>query len=600
MERFLMSLPSYDEEGTIDMNAYRQQQDEDDYEGTIDMSEYSNSKEAQEASTWDYVKEAGIQSALGFAKSYTWPADVLKLAMVGEGLTDIDDIEEAFKKEGKKFDKDKYIKTVFEQGEFIPTQELLQDIAQKKTGINLEPKTKIGKSFNKLFFLGGLAKGKGFSKEAIKKGAKAGATGSATTAALRETGAPDLVSELGGDLASGVSISLSKQARKISPEAKRLQDVADKHGLPFMEAMLKDEISPSAKISIGRKQALEKKLGMSTEEAIKGVIEDRIPLSRLKNSGVDLEVLETEAYDKVKELASKNPKALNAEQIGTDIDREVARIKSLAPSPSDAQKAALKILEGEKDLLSSGKATTEQLVNQTQNYNSNVKSIYRKPEFSGVENEVKNAYAFLNNSIRNNIESQSGKEVIDSLKAANRIHGETASLARTEGLVNKAFKDGKYSAKKLNQVLDSKQGTILRRDIGEQGVKELRDIAKFGQQAQAATAQYANSAKHKFNVSQWGPLAGFILAKVPLVGVGAAYVKPVIDYVRGWTLTNPAARTELAKIMKNASNGQFKNMAKDFAGIESEMIKEYGSIEEFMKQGIKELQFYREGEEDEV
>ena len=600
MERFLMSLSSYDEEGTIDMNAYRQQQDEDDYEGTIDMSEYSDSKEAKEASTWDYVKDAGIQSALGFAKSYTWPADVLKLAMVGEGLTDIDDIEEAFKKEGKKFDKDKYIKTVFEQGEFIPTQELLEDIAQKKTGINLEPKTKIGKSFNKLFFLSGLAKGKGFSKEALNKGITSGAKGAATTAALRELGAPEFISELGGDAATGLSAALKKQPRRIPAEAKRLQAVADKHGLPFMEFMVEDSISPSAKISKGRKAAFEKNLGMSTEEAIQGVIEDRIPVSRFKNSGADLEVLETEAYDKVKELASKNPKPINAEQIGTDIDREVARIKSLAPSPSDAQKAAIKILEGEKDVLSRGKANTEQLINQTQNYNSNVKSIYRKPEFSGVENEVKNAYAFLNNSIRNNIESQVGKEVTDALKAANSIHGQNASLARTEGLVSKAFKDGKYNAKKLNQLLDSKQGAILRRDIGEQGIKELRDIAKFGQQAQAATTQYANSGKHKFNVSQWGTLAGFALGKIPGAGVAAAYAKPLFDYFRGWVLTNPAARTEYAKIIKNASNGQFKNMAKDFAVIESEMIKEYGSIEEFMKQGIRELQFYREGEEDEI
>lgn len=595
-----MSLPSYDEEGTIDMNAYRQQQDEDDYEGTIDMAEYSDSKEAQESTWWDAAKEGGIQAALGFAKSYTWPADVLKLAMLGEGLTDIDDIEEAFKKEGKTFDRDKYIKTVFEQGEFIPTQELLEDVAQKKTGINLESKTRTGKAFNKLFFLGGLTKGKGFTKEGIKKGLKAGATGAVTTAALREAGAPEIVSELAGDVTGGVAASLNKQARKLSPEAQRLQAVADKHGLPFMEAMVEERISPSAKISKGRQQALEQKLGMSTEEAIKGVIEDTIPVSRLRNSGADLDTLETAAYDKVKQLASKNNKSLDASQIRKDIEGEIKRIKSLAPSPSDAQSAAIRILEKEKGILSKGRANTEQLINQTQNYNSNVKSIYRKPEFSGVEDEVKNAYGFLNNSIKNNIESQAGKDVTDALKAANKIYGESASLARTEGLVNKAFKDGKYSAKKLNQLLDSRQGAILRRDIGEKGVKELRDIAKFGQQAQAATAQYANSGKHKLNVSQWGSLAAFALGKIPGAGVAAVYAKPLFDYFRGWVLTNPAARTEYSNIIKNASNGQFKNMAKDFAVLENEVVKDYGSIEEFIKEGIRELQFYREGEEDEI
>jgi hypothetical protein len=40
-------------------------------------------------------------------------------------------------------------------------------------------------------------------------------------------------------------------------------------------------------------------------------------------------------------------------------------------------------------------------------------------------------------------------------------------------------------------------------------------------------------------------------------------------------------------------------MAKDFATLESEVIKEFGSMEDFMKQGIRELRMYKEGEEDE-
>ncbi len=587
-----------DEEGIIDLNVYRASKDADDESETIDLAKYRDSKEAKEASWWDSAREAGIQSVLGLGKAYTYPADVLKLAMLGEGLSDIDDIEDAFKKEGKEFDRDKYIRTVFQQGEFIPTQDLLEQQVQKKTGIDLEPKTRTGKAFNKLFFLGGLSKGKGLTKEGIKKGAKVGATGAATTAALRETGAPEVVSELAGDLAGGAA-SLSKQTRKLSPEAKRLQDVADKHGLPFMEFMTKDELPTYPKITKGRKAALEKKLGMSSEEAIKKIISDEIPVTKLRTAGWDLEALESEAYEGVKKLAKKYPKPLNTDQIVVDIDREISRIKSLAPSPSDAQMAAIRILQNEKDSLEIGKANAQQLINQTQNYNANVKSIYKRPEFSGIQDEVKNAYGFLNNSIRNNIESQAGKEVTDALKAANSIYGQNAALARTEGMIQKAFKDGKYSSKKLSQLLDSKQGAILRRDIGDKGVKDLREIAKYGEQAQNATAQFANSAKNESVVGKWGPLAGFLIAKIPPAGVAAAYAKPFIEYVKGWVLTNPAARTEYANIMKNAAKGSFKNMAKDFATIESEIVNEFGSVDEFFKEGMRELQLYREGEEDE-
>lgn len=593
-----------DEEGTIDMAQFRREQqatsEAEDEEGTIDMAEYAKSREAEEATWWDAAKEAGIQSGLGLAQSFTWPLDILKIGMVGEGLTGIDEIEEAYKKAGKEFDRDKYIQTVMEQGEFIPTQELLERTIDKYAGTNLtEPKTKTGKFFRKLFFIGRLSKGKGLTKEALKKGTKAGVTAASTTAVLREAGAPEIVADLGGDFAGGVA-TLEKQARKFSPEAQKIIETGEKHGLPLMEFMVEERAFPNAKISPKRKAAFEKDLGMTTDEAIKRITEEKIPISKLRAQGKDLEVLEDEAYEKATALAKANPKKLDTKELVSDIDREIARIKSLAPSPSDAQKAAIKILEAEKVSLAKGGANTEQLINQTKNYNSNVKSIYKKAEYSGVEDEVKNSYAFLNDRIRNTIEKQAGKEVIDAHKAANTIFGQNAALARTEGNILKAFPNGEYSAKKLNQVLNAKgTGAQLRKDLGEEGVKELRQIAEYGQRAQNATTQYANSAKNKFKVGDWGPLAGFLLAKVPPVGAAAVAAKPMWDYVRGHLLMRPVTRKAYANIMKNAANGSFSNMAKDFAVIESEIIKEYGSIDEFMKQGVRELQMYREGEEDE-
>lgn len=590
-----MTAPIQDDEdleGITYMDQYSAEQDEDDLEGVTYMDEYSKSKEAEEATWWDTAKDAGIQSGLGLAQAFTWPLDVLKVMMVGEGLTDIDELENAFEKAGKPFDRDKYIKTVMEQGEFIPTQELLERQITKHTGVDLEPKTKTGKFLNKLFFIGGLTRGKG-----LGKAAKASVTAATTTTALREAGAPEIVAELAGDVGGGIA-TIEKQARKLSPEAARIQKIADKHGLPLMEFMLEDEISKSAKITQGRKAAFEKELGMTTEDAIKKIVEGKLPVTKLRAQGQDLEVLESEAYDKAKALAQAKPGPLATNDIVSDIDAEIARIKGRAPSPSDAEKAAIKILENEKKVLSKAKPNVEQLVSQTQNYNSNVKSIYKKAEFSGVEDEVKNAYAFLNNSIRNTIEKQAGKEVSEAYKVANSIYAQNASLARTEGLISKAFQNGEYNAKKLQQVLDSRQGAVLRRDIGEQGVKELRDIAHYGQQAQKATTQFANSSKHGFEVGQWGPLAGFLLAKVPSAGVAASATKPFYDYFRGWALTRPAARTVYRNIVKNAANGSFKNMAKDFATLEGLVIKEFGSIEDFMKQGINDIRFYREGKED--
>ena len=623
-----MSLPvqPQEEDEGIDMAKYRQEKqaasEADEYAGTIDMAEYTKSKEAEEATWWDAAKEAGLQSVAGLGQAFTYPLDILKMAMIGEGLTDIDELEDAFSKTGKPFDKNKYIQTVMQQGEFIPTQELLERIIDKYAGTNIaEPKTKTGKFFNKLFFLGGLTKGKGLTKAALKKGAKAGVLGASTTAGLRAAGVPEFVADLGGDVISGLA-TIEKVARTFTAEQQRIIDVAEKHGLPLMEFMMEDTAGSSAKISAKRKAAFEKELGMTTDEAIKKVVEGKIPISKLRGEGKDLEVLEDEAYEIATKLAKEHKTPIDTTEIIGDIDREIARIKSLAPSPSAAEEAAIRILEEEKGKLSApakkgkqildaqgnpietgtkGKtASAEQLIKQTKNYNSNVKGIYKKSEYSGVEDEVKNTYAFLNDRVRNTIEKQGGKDLVEAHKAGNAIFAQNVALARTEGLIAKAFPNGEFSAKKLNQVLNNKTSRAqLTKDIGEDGIKELRQIAEYGERAQKATTQFANSAKHKFNMKEWGPLAGFLLARIPKVGLAAAAAKPMWDYVRGWTLTRPVARKAYANIVKNAANGSFSNMAKDFAILENEVIKEYGSMDDFMKQGIRELQMYREGEEDE-
>lgn len=584
-----MTMPITEQENNDDFGIDLSQESEEiDQDFGVDMKEYKASEESQEATAWDYAKDIVIQPVLGALKAFSWPLDVLKAGMVGEALTDIDEVEEAFKKEGKDFDKDKYIKTVMEQAQFVPTQDLLEDIVEKKTGVSLEPKTAPGKFLNKLFFLRQILSGKG-----LKKSFESGVLGAVTTAALKAGGANETAADITGDLAAGGTAALKKEPRTLSAQAQRFQDIGQKHGLPMMEAMARDEFAYSAKISQRRKAALDAKLGMSSQEAIDEIIAGKLPISKAKAQGVDLEAFEDFAYEEAGKLAKSNPKVLDTAQMVQEIDAEIARIKSLAPSPSSGQQEAIRILENEKNILGSANPNTEQLINQRSNYNKEVKGIYKKGEYTPVEEEVKNAYGFLNGSIDRTIESQAGKKVSDSYKVARDIYAQNVKLARTEGLLNKAF-DGGYSAKKLNRLLNSKQGQKLRTDIGEDGVKELREIAEFGETAQNATAQYAKSSKYGSTFKEWGPLAGFLLARIPkgkTVGILLA-AKPLGDYIRGYVLTNPAARTVYKDILKNAANGSFKTMAADFAKIESQIIDDYGSMEDFMRTGINEIQIF--------
>jgi hypothetical protein len=587
-----------DMDGIIDMESYTPdfeqespvttEPEDKDAEGIINLNEHGNSKEAEEATWWDVAKESVIQPLLGIASAFTWPLDILKMGMIGEALSDIDELEEISKREGVKFDRDKYIKTVLYASEFIPTQELAEDIISKQSGINLNPKSKTGKALNQLFTISAMTRGKGLTKALI-----AGISGAGLTHGLNEAGANELVSRLAGDVASGL-VSISKTPRQLSPQAQRLQAIAQQHGLPFLENMVQEEISTAPKITAGRAAALERQLGMDSQQAINEIVERNIPLSRLRAQGVNLDTLEQTAYDTAINLARQNPQVMKVNQIISEIDSEIARIRGLAPSPSHGQRAAINVLEQERSSLLNSQPTVEQMVKQTQNYNSNVRGIYKKPEFTAAEEDVRNAYGFLNGAINRAIDSQASIPVANAFKKARIIYSQNTNLKRIEKLLIQPFKDGNYSPRKLKKILNSRQGNILRRDIGSQGIQEITDIAEFGQRAQDATVQYARSPRHGFNIEEWGPFAGFVFAKIPAATPLLVAAKPFADHVRGWALTRPAARTVYKNIVKNAANGSFRSMAADFRTLEDMAKKEFGSMQDFIKSETDELQIYQE------
>jgi len=582
------------EDDAIDLEDYSNQVEKAETksieEDSIDMEDYSSSPEAEEASWWDVAKDIVIQPALGALNAFTWPASLLKYGMTQQALGDMDELQETYRKQGKEFDADQYIKDVNDRYGWVPTQELLEEGIANRTGLDLNPKSETGKGIRQFFTLATLARQGGAGAPAA---IKSGLAGAGTTAALKGVGVPETPANIAGDVISGGTQALkTKGPRKLSPEAQEIKTIADKHGLPFLEHMTEPNAERVGKITEGRRAALDKKLGMSSKEAIDQVIEGKLPRAKLKKAGQDLDILEADAYKHVDALTDANKTKLSMNNAVDEIRREAERIKSLAPLASTAEKDAIAVLEQQADALEKATPTAKQVIKQTKNNNSNVKNLYRKPEVSGSEQEIMRSYAFVNNTLRNEVERQTGPEIGKALKEANAIHGENVSLMRTESLLNKAFKNDKYSPAKLDELLNSRQGIQLRKDIGKDGVKDLKDIAKYGKQAKDATTQLAKTSMGKKMMQEWGPLAGFTLAHIPGAHSILLAAKPISDYLRGYILTNPAARTVYKDIMKNASNGTFKNMGADFKSLEKLIEKDYGSVDDFLSAASNELEIY--------
>jgi len=191
--------------------------------------------ESEPSTTQKIASSAPAQAALGGLKRATFPADLFKLAMIGEGLSDLDELEDTYRRAGKEFDRDEYIRKVYQAAEVIPTQELGEELVKKYTGLDLKPKDtagKIGRFGGEIFSLKPGSLLEGGTKEVAKKGAES-ATRATVAEGLKELGVP-------GILADTTSLSLPSLEKKIIPTKSQKDLVMGARELGLTE----EEIAP--------------------------------------------------------------------------------------------------------------------------------------------------------------------------------------------------------------------------------------------------------------------------------------------------------------------------------------------------------------------
>jgi len=581
-------VEDFDELG-IDLESYKQEEEQQLEDDFVDMEQYEE-KVTQDPSWAETIGDVALQSVRGVAQAFTWPADVLKMTMIGEGLAGLDEMEELAKKDGKPFDRDKLTRDIYEGATFLPTQELLEKGIEHVTGFSLEPKTESGKFVKQLANIAAYTKG-----GALKK-VGAGAVAAGTTAGLKGAGVGEGKAEIIGDIASLAPQVLTKSASKIAPSSQKIKSTADKYAMPFMEFMNRErEPILRGKLFSATESRLKNAFNLSADQAINKVLDNQLPIKRLRDRGVNLDALATHAYDKTRQLAQANPVKINTSDMVKGIDKEISRIKALAPSPSDAQKASINLLEKERDILMVSNPTSEQLVNQHINYNSDMKSIYKKPEFSGNADEIRKTYEFLKSETINAIEKQGDRKTANAFKASNKIYHEKSKLDQAESLIKTVFDGDSYNPKKLKRLLGSKKGNFLKRNIGDSGVKELELISEYGLQANDRMARFLDigTPATQAAVKDWGVLAPFIFVSAP-ISKAMVLAKPLGSYIQGKLLTRPATRDIYKLTLKHAADGAFNLLKKDFVTLEQKIADEWGSVDNFIDAGMQELEIFDE------
>jgi hypothetical protein len=531
-------------------------------------------KEPEEEGFLKSLSRSVLQIPQGLAEVTTpgIATNLWQLLATGEVLDpkEIEHLEKIAKREGVEFDKEAYMKAAETALKNIPTVSNIATKLEEKTGIPLEPKT----------------------------------------------GTQHLIRFLSGFTKPSSEIS------KISPEAKAIQETAEEFKLPKYKGM-ELEKEPLIKPVIGEKKQLEltKKFDEASKKAIENIVEQKIPIKKMRENGINLEEAYTTAFKQTRATAEKmGNQSIDYNNVIRWINKEIKNIKSTSPSISDNQRAYINILKKEKNALlnppkiepakevskllsSSGEpllaakpekllpreikhANADQILNQYQNFNSNIKSIWKKPEFTGTQNAVKNAYAGLKEQFIKSIE-KTNPELAKELKFANKIFHETSKLNETEKIINKAFENG-YNVNKLSKIIKTKRDrSFLERNIGKDGVKDLIKIAKYGEMAQE---KVFNQLKNPMNIREYiekmTPLDLMLIVgykghiKLPFT-----LSKAVVQRAQGYLFTRDTTRNNLINYLVEASKlgKNPKGMINAATRLNKSIEDEFGSENELLE-----------------
>ena len=586
-----------------------------------------------------------VQAVLGTFKRFTWPLDLLKMAALAEGVSGAEEIEEAVTKEGGKFDKDYYLKKVFEAAQALPTQDAAEEFIKEQTGLDLSPKGTAANIFRKAGEIGSLSPGKiaGAPIKEIAKKSTGALTGGTVSTGLEELGVPGAIAEPIGFGFGGAATAGKKITKPLAGEAAKARETAGKFGLRRFEGMEREKPPKNPIVSVERQKELGEELSKSSKDAIEQIIRQEIPIKKMKEKGYDLKksyqklykVADKEAKISDKEFAEnlakkkaepnnkeyqKLPVGIDIEPVLTWIKSEKAKILKSAPSLSKPDQVKLNILNKEYRQLTKNKEkipepkvkllgpsgdllkpaikqprgreqkiiSATQSIDQKRNFNENVKDLYRKTEFTGAEQEVKETYAQMGQKLIESIEKSGDMKLAENLRFGDRIFSENAKLNLVEDVIGKSFENG-YDPKKLSSVLKgNKNQAMLNRSIGKDAVKDLKDIASYGEKA---NSMVLSKLKNPATVGDWfkelTPLKlAIVMAKhtgLPIVGSLHEIAKGTSNRIQGYLFTRNSTKKAYVDFLKGAASGEKGAFAKASKNLTDAINEEFGNEEELEK-----------------
>ena len=260
--------------------------DQNDF-GFISFDAKSRKKEEEEEGFWKSASRTALQIPQGILEG-TLPgmiAGAIPLVGMGEALDpeEIEHIKKISEREGIPFDEEKYMQAVQGASEAFPTVSNIARGIESKTGLPLEAKTPIQKGVNIL----------------------------STLIPTNKVKVPEL------------------NPKHLSSEGEVLRKTGEEFGLrkfSGMETEKPPKITPI--VSKEKQVSLKSELDKNTKQAIDQIIEQKIPIKKMKDMGIDLENAYETGYAAARKTASDmGNKQIDFSNVIEWIDKEISKTK---------------------------------------------------------------------------------------------------------------------------------------------------------------------------------------------------------------------------------------------------------------------------------
>lgn len=483
---------------------------------------------------------------------------------------------------------------------FFPSQTNIEKGISHLTGIELQPQSELAKGSRSA---GAFTKGMNTSSPTdIAQGLIGAAAGGGAERFLVNAGVPEWIAGpiagiLGGSIQHGKIVP-----RKVEGEEKELREIAQKHKLRKFAGMEEKEtpkvIQPT--ITKARKENLQSDLSKTSEKAIERIIDEDIPFSKIIKNGHNPQEIIRDSYKLAYRRAAESKKLVDMSDYTKWIDNKISSLKGYAKSLSPETEKLIGILEKEKSAYTkinpkwsqsklsekfrthpkyiSESIPSEKILNQSIEHNKTVEKIWKKSEFSGMEDAVKNLTGEMKRELTSTLEKQGQKGVADAFKVGNKFFSDNEKLIHIRDIIQPAMEN----PLKFTKILNSKDGEYLKRYFSPKALNEIQSIGKYAQKAEEKIFDRIKTVpSFGDDLKTLGPLAAITLTGSKIAALKIA--KDTAARVRGILLTRDSTRKDLENFMKASQIGSMNGIRLATSRLEDSVKKEFGSIDDFIR-----------------